>query len=246
MKRIAPFALRGLLLATFSIGCAIAGPADYVYTPKVEFGEHEIDFNYGSSRLPNGNESEATAIGYGYGVTENWFTEVGFKHKRNAGQDVSQAEWENKFQLTQPGEYPVDFGAMTELEMPLTGNQPWGAKVGALFQKSFGKVQLNGNLLIKRDFGLSGKRFDTKLVYQWQAKYRLQPKFEMGVQAFGDMGKWNDWSQQSNKDHFFGPAVFGKLDLGNRRAIKYNAAWLFAASRNAPGNTLRMQLEYEY
>jgi len=246
MIKISFFLLCSILLAAVTSSFATAGPADYVYTPMVELGEREIDMKFGSSSLPNGIQSQATGIGFGYGATEYWFTEVAFKYKSNDGKDVSQAEWENKFQLTEIGEYAVDVGLITELEAPLSANEPWGAKVGGLFQTELSKVQMNGNLLLKRDFGLSGQTFFTKLVYQLQAKYRLQPEFEFGVQGFGDMGKWNDWSKQSNQAHSFGPAVFGKLNLGNLRFIKYNAAWLFAASRNAPGNTFRMQMEYEF
>jgi len=246
MMKISFFLLRGILLAAISISFAIAGPADYVYTPMVEFGEREIDMKYGSSSLPDGIQSEATGVGYGLGVTEYWFTEVAFKYKSKGGKDVSQAEWENKFQLTEMGEYAVDVGLITEVEIPLSANESWEAKVGGLFQTEFQKLQLNGNVLFKRKFGLAGQSYNTNLLYQLQAKYRLQSALEFGVQGFGEMGKWNDWSKQSNLNHFFGPAFFGKLNLDNRRAVKYNAAWLFAASRNAPGNTFRVQIEYEF
>jgi len=246
MIKIPLFLLRGILLAVISSSYALAGPADYVYTPMVEFGEREIDIKYGSSSLPGGIQNQATGIGYGMGVTEYWFTEVAFKYKSKGGKDVSQAEWENKFQLTEIGEYAVDVGLITEVEIPLSANEAWEAKAGGLFQTEFQKLQLNGNLLFKRKFGLAGHSYNTNLFYQLQAKYRLQSTFEFGVQGFGEMGKWNGWGNQSNLDHFFGPALFGKLNLDNRRAVKYNAAWLFAASRNAPGNTFRMQIEYEF
>jgi len=246
MSRTAIFLQRTLILTSITIASAIAGPADYIYTPMVEFGEREIDFKYGSSALPNARHKQAISIGLGMGVTQRWFTEVIYKEKRKGGKTVQQAEWENKFQLTEAGEYPVDVGALVEIEAPLSGSQPWGIKLGGLFQTEFSKLQLNGNLLLKRKFGISGRTFNTTLLYQLQAKYRLQPTFEFGVQGFGNMGKWNDWSQQSKQNHLFGPAVFGKIKLGTHRAIKYNAAWLFAASRGAPRNTLRTQVEYEF
>jgi hypothetical protein len=43
-----------------------------------------------------------------------------------------------------------------------------------------------------------------------------------------------------------GPAVFGKLDVGQKQAIKYNAAMLFGVSDTAPDHTFRMQVEYEF
>jgi hypothetical protein len=62
----------------------------------------------------------------------------------------------------------------------------------------------------------------------------------------GEMGKWNDWTTTSEQNHRFGPAVFGKVLVGNKQAIKYNAAWLYGVSDAAPNNTFRMQVEYEF
>jgi hypothetical protein len=228
---------------------AFAGAADYVYTPAVEFGEREIDVKLGATSPVQGSRAQAASIGYGYGAKEYWFTEVYLKQERDGSDIANIAEWENKFQLTDTGEYPVDVGLITELEAPLSANAPWEFKFGPLFQTEFGKLQLNGNLLFERAFGKadeSGLPYNTNFSYQWQAKYRWQPTLEFGVQGLGEMGKWNDWDKQSDQSHRIGPAVFGKFALGNRQAIRYNAAWLFGTGNAAPDNTFRMQVEYEF
>ena len=228
---------------------AFAGAADYVYTPAVEYGEREIDIKAGATSAVNGNRSQAASIGFGYGAKEYWFTEVYLKQEREGSDIANIAEWENKFQLTATGEYPVDVGVITELEAPLSANTPWEFKIGPLFQTDFGKLQLNGNLLFERAFGMtdeSGEPYSTNFSYQWQVKYRWQPVLEIGAQGFGDMGKWNDWDSKDNQNHRVGPAVFGKFALGNHQAIRYNAAWLFGVSDAAPDNTFRMQVEYEF
>ncbi len=70
---------------------------------------------------------------------------------------------------------------------------------------------------------------------------------DVGVQAFGEMGKWNDWAPRDEQSHRLGPAVFGKVKLGEgRQAIRYNAAWLFGASKAAADNAFRVQIEYEF
>ncbi|MDE2118856.1 MAG: hypothetical protein KGJ19_09720, partial [Betaproteobacteria bacterium] len=151
--------------------------------------------------------------------------------------------------FTETGQYPVDIGFITELEAPLSGNAPWERRLGPLLQTEFGKLQLNGNLLFERAFGKadeSGVPFSTNFAYQWQAKYRWQATLEFGVQGLGEMGKWNDWNKQANQNHRVGPAVFGKFALGNRQAIRYNAAWLIGASNAAPNHIFRMQVEYEF
>jgi hypothetical protein len=250
MKKPDSFFLGALLLcAIVSTQDAYAGAADYVYTPAVEYGEREIDFKFGTTSPVAGDRMQGISIGYGYGAKEYWFTEVYVKQEREAGGIANLAEWENKFQLTDTGEYPVDVGLITELEAPLSANTPWEFKLGPLFQTEFGKLQLNGNLLFERAFGAadeSGVPYSTNFGYQWQVKYRWQPVLEFGVQGFGDMGKWNDWDKQADQSHRIGPAVFGKFALGDRQAIRYNAAWLFGTGNAAPDNTFRMQIEYEF
>jgi hypothetical protein len=253
MKKTLPLsrsiALAALLCGIASMQDTYAGAADYVYTPTVEYGEREIDIKAGATSPVDGYSSQAASIGLGYGATAYWFTEAYLKQERDAGDIANIAEWENKFQLTDTGEYPVDVGLITELEAPLSADAPWEFKFGPLFQTAFGKLQLNGNLLFERAFGKadeSGTPYVTDFSYQWQIKYRWQPRLEFGAQGFGDMGKWNDWNTTADQSHRLGPAVFGKFALGNRQAIRYNAAWLFGTGNAAPDNTFRMQVEYEF
>jgi hypothetical protein len=199
MKKSLPLPIHlGFLL--FGLVCtngAHAGAADYVYTPTVEHGEKEIDFKYGSARLPDGTLSQVTSFGLGYGATESWFTEIYLKRERVGDAGLTIAEWENKFQLTETGKYPLDIGLITEFEAPVNNaNEPYEFKFGPLFQTEFNKFQLNGNLLFERKFGhhIAGDpSFITEMGYQWQVKYRWRPALEFGAQGIGEMGEWNNW-----------------------------------------------------
>ena len=244
MKHYAPLLVAGALLTPLT---AFAGPSDYVYTPTVEYGEREIDFKFGTARKDDEPRESAASIGYGVGATEWWFTEVYLKYKKenNAGTKYDAIEWENKFQLTETGKYPVDLGFLVEIERPRDHAEGWEVKWGPLLQTEFGKVQLNGNLIFERKYKAADLTH-TELLYQWQAKYRWLPQFEFGLQGFGSVGKWNNWDNSDQQSHRAGPAVFGKLPLGGKQAIKYNAAWLVATSKAAPDNTFRMQMEYEF
>ena len=234
-------------LALAASSAAIAGPADYIYTPAVEYGEKEIDFKFGTGRQGDAAREAATSVGFGYGAKEWWFTEFYVKYKMADFQRTKYdaLEWENKFQLTEPGQYPVDVGLILEIEHPTDRSEGWEVKWGPLFQTDFGKWQLNGNVLLESHYRTAAPS-NTLLQYQWQVKYRLQESFEYGLQGFGEVGKWNDWSPTDQRDHKLGPAIFGKLPLGNRQAIRYNAAWLLGASQAAFDHTLRLQVEYEF
>ena len=244
MKSYAPLLVAGILLTPLS---ALAGPSDYVYMPNVEYGEREIDFTLGTARKGDDPRQAAASIGFGYGVKEWWFTEISLKYKRenNEATKYDAVEWENKFQLTETGKYPVDVGFIVEVERPQAHAEGWEVKWGPLFQTEFGRIQLNGNLLFQRSYRAENPS-DTSFLYQWQTKYRWLPQFEFGLQGFGEMGKWNQWAPKDERSHSAGPAVFGKLSVGDHQAIRYNAAWLLATSKAAPDHTLRLQVEYEF
>lgn len=236
------------VLAAFPLGAAAAGPADYMYLPSVTYGEHEIDFKSGAWKQKSGeNALSASSIGYGYGVTQRWFTELYRKYERPEGETThfDAWEWENKFQLTETGEYAVDTGLIVELERPKDRSEGYEVRFGPLFQTVMGKVQLNGNVLFERNYRADAAP-PMQLGYQWQVKYRWQPKLELGFQGFGELGQWNHWDPAEQQSHRIGPALFGKLAFGNRQAIRYNAAWLVGASTNAPSHNLRLQVEYEF
>jgi len=236
--------MAGVLLAP---QFAHAGPSAYIYTPVVVQGEREIDFKFGTASTENTPRSSAANIGLGYGASERWFTELYLKYKReNNGPTFYDAvEWENKFQLTDIGEYPVDVGLLLEIERPTDHAEGWEVKWGPLFQSQFDKVVLNANLLFERSYR-SESASETVQLYQWQAKYLWQRSLDIGLQGFGETGKWDHWDAASDRPNQMGPAIFGKVLLGGRKMIQYNAAWLWGTSAAAPDDTFRMQVEYEF
>ena len=243
------------LLAAAALGLpafAQAGPSDYVYTPSVEYGEREIDLKYGTQKMKASEGGERTSVGsvgFGYGATQWWFTEAYVKWKEGEGRTRYDAfEWENKFQLTESNKYFVDVGLVTELEVPRERNvEGYEFKFGPLFQFDTGPVRWNANLLFERMLRSREEgAHPWEMGYQLQAAYRLPSGIDVGVQAFGEMGKWNDWEPRDEQAHRVGPAVFGKVKLGGRQAIKYNAAFLFGETRATPHHTFRLQAEYEF
>ena len=229
-----------------------ADPADYVKLPAIEYGEREIETKYGTSKLSGGEGREsAGTFGFGYGVTPYWFTEAYLKYQKAPDEHTrfDAVEWENKFLLTETGKYPVDVGFFVELEIPRLRSEGYELRFGPLFQADAGNLQLNGNLFLKRQYRAepeADNQHVTELHYQMQVKYRLRREFEFGVQALGELGKWDRWDATDKQNHRIGPAVFGKLPLGGRESIRYDMAWLVGASKTAQDSTLRIQLEYEF
>lgn len=225
---------------------AHADPSDYVRTPLVEQGEREIEFKFGSQKLSDGSSQSAASLGLGYGATSWWFTEVYGKVKNEGGQTFFDAvEWENKFQLTPTGKYPVDVGLLLELERPQDRSEGYEVTYGLLMQSEWDRVQGNLNLLLQRHYQTDQQQ-TTVRGYQWQVKYRYRPELEFGAQGFGWLDKLDDGVPNGEQEHKLGPALFGQFKIGPKEKIKYNVAWLIGTTSATARNTVRTQLEYEY
>ena len=117
--------------------------------PAVEYGEREIDFKYGVAGKKDEPTAQAASLGFGYGATEWWFTEFYVKGAREGSRSTFDAiEWENKFQLTETGKYPVDVGFIAEFELPHDRTEGNEFVFGPLFQTEFDRLQLNFNPLL--------------------------------------------------------------------------------------------------
>jgi len=97
---------------------AHAGPDDYVAVPGVEYGEREIELRLGTASATDEHRQSAASLAFGYGVTPWWSTEVYGKWHRSGATSFDAFEWENRFQLTEPGRYFADFGLLVEIERP--------------------------------------------------------------------------------------------------------------------------------
>ena len=238
-----------LLTTTYAnAGEYLSGPADYIYSPRVEEGEREIDTKFGTQKPRSGEDSRQSgaSIGFGYGVTSWWFTEIYGKNTWNGNNSQFDAvEWENKFQLTETGKYFVDVGFLIELERPQNRNEGYEAKYGFLLQKDWNKWQANLNLLMQGHY-TGTENQGTYFGYQGQLKYRLQPELELGAQLFSWLGQLNSWNTNQQQQTSVGPAIFGKTKLGRKEALVYNFAYLWGTTTASPKNTIRMQVEYEF
>ena len=216
-------------------------------SPIVEYGEREIDVHGGYARSRDGTYESALSTGWGIGLQPWWFTEAYVKFEGATGEKfkAEAIEWENIFQFTETGRYPIDVGMLVEVERSDDHAEGYEVVYGPLFQGDVGEVQLNGNLLFESHVHAT-EETDTELKYEWQAKLRWRREIEPGFQGFGEMGEWNHWAPTSEQSHVWGPAIFGKLKFGQRQALRYDAALLFGATPGSADRTLRFRVEYEY
>ena len=224
-----------------------AEPSDYVELPGVVYGERAIDLKAGSFSGPGPRDS-AGSIAFEYSPTSYWVTELysAFARCCGMGTRFDAIEWENRFQLTEPGEYAIDWGSLIEIEKPHAAGSGWNLTLGPLMQGEIAdRFQWNFNPLLSRNLG-GPTGATTDVAYQMQVKYRYRQSFEFGAQGLGDLGPWYHWSGLQQQTHRLGPAVFGRVPLGGRRVLYYNAGWLFGLVRGAPSDTVRAQFELEF
>jgi hypothetical protein len=239
----APIVVAAALLLQTSV--VEADPADKVHLPTVVQGEVEFELRGGNQWWrDNEDDRERQFIGaIAYGVTPWWKTEleVGTTRLPSESYKLDEIEWENVFALTEPGRYWMDLGLFAELarDHPEGRNE---IEIGPMFQKEIDALQANLNVIFQRALG-AGAEPGAAINYEWQVKWRGNPRFEPGAQGFGMLGRSNNLGHETQSN--VGPALFGQIPTGGRSKLRYDAAVLFGLNRNTPDTTVRFQLEYE-
>ena len=253
--RAARHTLAGMALLMATEPSLAVNAADYLFTPTVTQGEREIDLYGGSGSSGEKTRAESNAgLGFGYGVTQHWFTEFDIEYRwlSPVGTGLDAFEWENIIQIGEPGQWPIDIGMLCNVEKPYEASrnssktEGTSIRFGPLLQKDIGKVEVNLNLLLTHFFQ-SAAFSSTQFGYQGQIKYRYSPPLEVGIQAFGRSSagaqSWAPYPQQVLR---VGPVVLGRLRLPQERSLSYNVGFLMGTTQHSPDQTLRMQIEYEF
>jgi hypothetical protein len=224
----------------------LADPDSSLLTTYSENGERQIDYRLGAIRQSDQATQSASTLGYGYGITDYWFSElyIGFVRSGSDNTDFDSAAWQNTFRLTN-GQYPIEVGLYTEVEYEADRSTGYKFGFGPLLQADIGLTKLNFNLLFQRNY-LADSSNPMQLGYQWQVKHHWNFPIDFGVQGFGEFGQWNHWAPSNEQSHRLGPAIFGKVKLGNHQVINYNAAVLFDAFDQQHATTFRTQIIYGF
>jgi hypothetical protein len=224
--------------------CAQAATGYYLVSVYDAEGRHGLDYKYWNADYTNSSSRSSPEIGYSYGVTSRWYTELNAVWFRAHGRDGSRLaalSWQNDVLLTQ-GQYAADVALHTAIQRSQARPHVYSLEIGPALQTEYYRTQFNLNLFLQRD-RRGGASAAAQLAYQWQVKQRWKSWLQPGVQGFGEVGKWNDWLPAERQSHRAGPAVFGSVDAGPGQEINYEAAWLVGknSARSAQSFTMRVQ-----
>ncbi len=238
---LAALAITTALVAAPSSGFA----GSKVYSPYVEKGELELEwkgaFDVDSDNQVSGAMKNQIAAGYGF--TDYWYTEVIGEVERDgasgANQEWTAVEWENRFQLTQKGEYFVDAGAYAAYEISLEDHHADKAEIGLLLGKDMGQFTHYANFFLEKQVGADSTE-STEASFAWSTRYRYQEWLEPGFEIHSEFGEIKENHGYNEQEHLIGPAIYGKVGH-----FKYDFAYLFGASKAAPDGQFKWVLEYE-
>ena len=229
---------------------AVRAAEEYqIYSPLVVQGEKEFEFRatYSEDSSPARNGDQGYLFSIGKAFTDYWATEAYAIFERLPGESLRArgVEWENRFQLAPQGKYWMDFGLLTELEVPTRSGNPTEFSLTPLLEKQFGRTLVTLNPVFERQFG-SNAVAGTVFLYRARLEYLLNPAFSPAVEFHGEPGAVGRFDDISAQRHQVGPAFYGVRYFTGRRALRYSAALLFGATDDSPDTTLTTRFEYEF
>ncbi|MFT4863700.1 MAG: hypothetical protein ACI95C_002934 [Pseudohongiellaceae bacterium] len=230
--------LLSIFAASASSYCLADGTViDKTYHPYVDALEFEIEFRslYQNQETSLANPQQLHQLSIGKSFGEKWFAEaylVGQKQHRG-GFDLDAIELELKLQLTEQGEYAVDWGLLFEYENVIDADAQ-EFTVALLAEREFGRWSATTNLLLIQEWGDDIKdEFETALSFQ--TRYRYSRAFEPAVELYAGQGTLG-----------IGPVFLGSMKLGVRKSIIWEAGLILGMDNQTPDQTFRFLLEYEF
>lgn len=237
------------MAASLTAGLPSAARAgDYqVYSPNVTRGEKEVELRGFTSQGtgPNTGTEKAVRASVGYSPTDFWATELYANAEQEPGETLKleEYEWENRFQLTPQGKYPVDLGLLSEIEIPRFSHDPYEVKLGPSLARDFGRVTAQLNLFAARQYGTNAQP-GVELSYRSRLLYRYERALSPEIEAYGQpVGRFGDWGSPRNQ---IGPGLTGQVIANDGGKWRYSAVLLFGATTAAADTTLVGRLEYEF
>jgi len=221
-----------MVLMTLSLQAVADGLAiDRVYEPTVTALERELEVR---TRLPAGSVDTLT-LGYGQTIAERVAVEgyVTLFNDTEQHAHVQSYEAEVRWQLTETGEYALDWGLMLESEYE-PRERIWEKAVTVIASHQAPRWTGTVNLALVHESGSTIRNeFETEMRGQW--RYRWHPQMEPGVEIhLGEMTR------------AIGPVLSGRVKLPGNRGLAWEVAALVGFSPDTPDATLRTLLEWEF
>jgi hypothetical protein len=249
MKKVAASAV--LLLLAHGIAIAednytSTSPGYYLVTIYNEEGEKTFETGLWRAKIYDEDAVLAPYVGFGYGVTKRWYTEVYAHglHTEEGGTHVNDFAWQNDYVLTS-SQSRLQVALHTNLTRYRNTDLGYAFEFGPAMQMEFGETQANVNVFFARSYRAEDDgRMQMK--YQWQVKHHWNPKFAFGLQGFGELGDWDHWEPREEQSHRLGAVVSGALPVSDTHALNYEIAYFGGKIYAERAKALVIRLKYEF
>lgn len=202
---------------------------DKVYHPYVQPMEREVEW-----RMVAADGDHLQRLGIGQSVNDRVFVE-GYLLAAEEGDTfrLEGYELETRLQLSEQGEYAVDWGMIVELEKAHQEDE-WELATALLMEKQWGRWVGAANLWLEYEWGDEVKdEFETAMALQ--TRYRLSPAFEPAIEFYG-----------GENTRALGPVAMGDVRFGAGKKLHWESGVLFGLSKKTPDAILRLLAEYEF
>jgi len=202
---------------------------DKVYHPYVQPLEREVEW-----RMVAADGDHLQRLGIGQSLNDRVFVE-GYLLAAEEGDTfrLEGYELETRLQLSEQGEYAVDWGMLVELEKAHHEDE-WELATALLMEKQWGKWVGAANFWLEYEWGNQIKdEFETTVAFQ--TRYRLSPEFEPAIEFYG-----------GENTRALGPVAMGDVRFGPGKKLHWETGILLGLSKKTPDATLRLLAEYEF
>ncbi len=210
---------------------------DKIYHPYVQAQEQEIEWRAMILDDQPGqvDHTRSYRLAYGRSLNDRWFVEAYLVAKESSEEDLAleAVELEALHQLTEQGEFFLDWGMLFELEKENNADR-WEFSTALILEKELGRWSGTGNLYLIQEWG-SDIDDELETALGLQARYRYSRAWEPALEFY---------SGQDTR--VLGPVLLGQLKFGIKRQLKWEAGFLFGLDDTSPNQTLRLLAEFEF
>ena len=238
--KVCPGIFRPCLLALLALPPFVLADGivvDKVYHPYVDALETELEYRTViQDRQPNRvTPGQIHQLSIGRAIGSRLFAEVYAIGARNRAGTFNLEAWEAelKWQLTEQGEYGIDWGLLFEYEDEV-GEDIKEFTVGILAEKEIGRWSGAANLMLINEWGADiNDEFETTL--SLQARYRRSRAFEPGLEFYAGQDARG-----------IGPMIQGTFNFGIRKNLHWETGVIFGLGSDSPDTSFRFLLEAEF
>ncbi len=219
-------------------GLADGGVIDKIYHPYVNQLEWELEWRAVQQRDDPGTGEaryETHKLGLGRAVAEYVFAEIYLIGEASADRSLQVQAWEAEvlWQLSEQGEYLLDYGLLLGLEKARV-DDIWEYATTLLLERELGRFSATANLGLVYEWG-DDIADELETTAALQARYRHSPLLEPALELY--LGE---------DTRALGPVLLGTTRIGERQALRWEAGVVWGLDHTTADYSFRALLEYEF